>query len=145
MVKKFYRWMSIKEFQLFSAGVEIKGKKDHKSRTDSTGVCFLPEDFLVEADYGLDIHICPKASLCFLSGIVSDDVLVEFEADENLLKKGKGIYANPSTDLWDDYVSVEEYCIPAYSLDTFKAKRYFLLDNAWARDLGKGTWYAYNG
>lgn len=94
---RVFRFMSNKEFQLFTAGCEIIGKKSFNARTESSGICFL-----ASADFD------PTEAYDFLKGIVADDVCVEFEIPDNLLTESFGVY----------YIgAVTEYCMPSYSID----------------------------
>lgn len=47
----------------------------------------------------------------------ANSILVEFEVKNfKRLKVSEGMYANPYSDCWDDYIKVKEICIPSYSL-----------------------------
>lgn len=103
---KVYRWMSNEEFDKLTAGVPmINTNKFINCRTDSAGFCFLPEkvefDSLPSGDWSADPEHCvwdPASAYEFLNGIVSDDVLVEFEVSEEArerLHKGYGVYCDP--------------------------------------------------
>ena len=109
-----YRFMGKEEFSRFTAGVEIVGKHYHHARTTSHGVCFLPE-FPCEGDEG---YVPPEYCYDFLSGIVSGDVLVKFETDQELTHS-RGIYAAEN-----GRFAMDELCIPSYSRDNFTALAY---------------------
>ena len=89
---KFYRFMSMKEFNKMSSGVDIVGKKSFKARTTSTGVCFLSEHTLCKDDeHKATINV--EKAYDFLYGIVSDDIVVEFEARQEMTES-YGVYAS---------------------------------------------------
>lgn len=116
---KFYRYMSMKEFQKMSAGCDIFGKNSFKARTNSEGVCFLGENTLVD-----DRDFSPIQCYIFLNGIVSSDILVEFEAADGVeLEEAFGIYADPYGDYYD-CMSITEYNLPMYNRDIMRPVRY---------------------
>ena len=120
-MKKLYRYMSLAEFYKYSAGLEIIGKKHFKARTSSTGVCFLGEKTPAIGEsytYSFD----PEDCYGFLAGIVSKDVLVEFETEVEV-REGVGVYAEPQGGYWD-LMSIPEYSVDSYSRDTFRATAY---------------------
>ena len=114
---KLYRYMSFNEFHKYSAGLEITGKKFFRAATDNTGVCFLAEETRTDTGYTLS----PVDCYTFLSGIVSNDVLVEFETDAQV-RQSFGFYR----ELQDDFevMEAEGYCVDSYSRDTFRATAY---------------------
>lgn len=126
-MKKVYRFMSIEEFQLLAAGAELTNGVDHSghARTSSEGLCFLPSD-----------GYTPAQAHEFLSGIVSDDVVVEFSAPEGALSEGIGIYTDPCG-YYDDTIEVAEYSTPRYSRDTLRPLRYGVI----GRGGGPVDWY----
>ena len=135
---KFYRYMSLAEMSKLSWGLDIVGKKYFNARTDSEGVCFLSESTLVEdGEYSSDFSAidCYR----FLQGIVSPDMLVEFEAQVEL-EEACGVYANPFTSDWYDYISIKEYNLPIYNRDTMIPLRYTLGD-ASGKFTRKAIWY----
>ena len=77
-----------------------------------------------------------------MDGIVTDDVLVEFEADENLLQKTTGIYADPIFQEWDCYISIAEFCAMSYNRDDFIPLRYAIQDDFLSSNNIK--WYNFN-
>ena len=101
---KVYRYMSFKEFNTMILGIPVVHKKRaFRARTTSYGFCFLPET----TDFYVAEENCPSnshkfsysAEECyeFLDGIVSDDILVEFEVlDRFALSQGWGIYSDPT-------------------------------------------------
>lgn len=138
---KVYRYMSLKEFQKFSAGVTIEGKKFPHCYTDSVGVCFLPEkvegsgyDPLEDCFY--DVKLSPEKCFRFLGGIVSDEVLVEFEGEESLFTKSNGIYADVYGG--DGTMRIKELCIDSYNRDILTATGYYIFPTNQPED---GVWY----
>lgn len=79
------------------------------------GFCFLPEKVVCTRKESFDIKehrwitaksiVTPEYAWRFLEGIVDDDVLVEFEAPEELLQKTVGMYAD-----YDDHKKKLHYC-----------------------------------
>lgn len=76
-----------------------------------------------------------NAAMCytFLSGVVCDEVLVEFESSCQL-RKGQGTYADPNGDIWDMFslvgvqtIQVDEYYCREYDKNVMVPTR-FLLD-----------------
>ena len=123
---KYYRYMSFAEFVTILQGGTIESSgRCNRCRTTSNGVCFLGEHTDVKGhDY--------SAIDCFefLSGIVSEDILVEFEADL-MPMNGIGCYAIPEH-LCSDYaerfygkMSVQEYYVHSYSRSTFTPVAYY--------------------
>ena len=142
---KLYRYMSLAEFSKMLAGVDITGKRDFKARTASEGVCFLAETtvgtrscFYTEEDSVVEFS--PEWTIQFLEGIVTNDVLVEFETQEEV-EESWGIYADPLTDGWYDTICINEYCVPSYNRDTFIPLRYALVDED---HIYKTVWYPVN-
>lgn len=137
---KIYRFMSIEELNKLLAGVELVNESKHKgSRTSSEGFCFLPsltvvmvddysEKYLTEDGYEPKrVCFAPHKCLSFLSGIVSEDALVEFETTPNShIKTSWGTYADPTTDEWGAYIDIVEYCSPSYSRETLTPVKYAL-------------------
>lgn len=134
---KAYRYMSMKEFTKMSSGCSMTNLSTFNNcRTNSVGFCFLPEEVLCirfEDSYTMS----PEEALAFLRGIVSDDVLVEFEAPEECFQKSEGIYADPFGDYYDR-ILVEELCASEYDRDKFVPLRYAMVcyDGV--------TWYTFN-
>lgn len=140
---KVYRYMSWGEFNKMAAGLEIVGKRHYNANTTSTGICFLPETVTWSSFDGegyIDYSQRAEECLNFLSGIVSDDVLVEFEADSTRLTETCGQYADPCICEWGAYISITEYCAPSYSRDSIRPLRYALVDAI--RDTC--DWYGFN-
>lgn len=128
---RLYRYMSMKEFEKLSAGCDLVNKNHfQKCRTESEGFCFLSENC-----NGYD----PIHALAFLHGIVTEDILIEFEVDSKFITKSSGLYNDPSHDC--DFIEVVEYCTRSYNRDTFKPLRYCLPDFYNLKDT---TWYTFN-
>lgn len=140
-MRKFYRYMSFSEMQKLTSGMELVHKGRFHANTESEGFCFLSEKTKAkslhdENEYTFD----PTECYDFLSGIVSSDVLVEFYVNEDVsFKESYGIYADPNTYDWDDFIKATEYCIPSYGLNTFKPTRYAMFSSSREFD-----WYPWN-
>lgn len=119
---KVYRFMSFKEFNKMLAGVPIVGRKSFNARTSSSGICFLPEVVKFNSSDGEEYEFCPSACFCFLNGIVSSDVLVEFETDREF-QESYGIYADPCGSYYD-CICIRELCIPEYDREILIPLRY---------------------
>lgn len=128
---KLYRYMSFKEFHKLSSGCDLVNDNHfQKCRTESEGFCFLPA-----RSNGYD----PISALYFLHGIVTDDILVEFEVDNSLVTESEGVYNNPMpSDPYDDTMTITEYCTRSYNRDTFKPLRYCLPD---VSNLSSTVWF----
>ena len=109
---KYYRYMSFREFEALCAEENLVNPSVHKNcRTDSQGFCFLGENTTFETE-GTTYNFSPIQCYAFLDGIVSSDVLVEFNS-EKPLKKGCGVYASPFQD--DECIIIDEYSTAAYN------------------------------
>lgn len=136
---KVYRYMSLTEYNRMLIEEDIVGKSHFAAFTSSTGVCFLPEKVIGKDDDGETLEFTPVEAFGFLYGIVSEDLLVEFEvADgaEEQFKKSYGLYSNPIG--WDD-ISVEELCIPYYNREICNPLRYCVPGNYYGTDMP--VWY----
>ena len=120
---KIYRYMSKVEFNKMMSGKSIVGKKHHVAMTNSTGICFLPETVTFIVKDGRKISFDPVLCFDFLYGIVADDYLVEFETNESL-NCTYGRYADPTTENFGDFITVQELCIPEYNKLIVKPIRY---------------------
>ena len=145
---KFYRYMSLEELFKLSWGLDIVGKSYFNARTSSEGICFLGEHTLFdtngydcENDCDIVYHNDFSALDCyrFLMGIVCPDVLVEFEADKNILEESFGVYADPFGDYYDTIV-VTEYCTLMYNRDIMVPTRYTIGDSE-GKFTQKSIWY----
>lgn len=107
---KLYRYMSIYEFLKMSIGEEIQpiNNCSKTKRTNSKGVCFLGEKTFDSEDFQRQT---PEACISFLGGIVSNDILVEFE-----IKKLEDI-----SESFGEYASVDK--IPEYWLESYNKKK----------------------
>lgn len=110
---KVYRYMSNNEFNMLTAGCIISGAKSicNSCKTTSNGVCFIADNTDVD---GVDFD----ALKCydFLSGIVSNEVLVCMDIPEYKLNIGYGVYAHPFGGFFDT-VTIKEYYIDEYSIN----------------------------
>ena len=143
-MKKLYRFMSLKEAQKLSNGVKLVHVGHFNARTDSEGFCFLPEEVKFFFD-GEEVSLKPERCIEFLFGIVTNDVLVEFEISDSTfdaMHHGYGYYAVPDW-LTDEYYAtmcIDEFSTRKYSRDTFKPKRYAMVDDVY----GDAVWYDFN-
>lgn len=143
---KVYRYMSMKEFEKMSAGCVLENMNTFKDcRTESEGFCFLPQitKFEVCDEWEGEVftfEYTPEQCIQFLTGIVTNDVLVEFEVDKTLINASYGVYADPTYISGDDgIIEILEYCTKTYSRDDFIPCRYaFIIDN------NNVTWYNFN-
>ena len=120
---KLIRFMSTQEMRKYLDGEVLENHTNwsREARTESKGFCFFPAD----PD--------PESRLNYLSGLVSFDVVAEFEMlEETALKVSKGRYRDPDemlTDLCDmlmkpvKSMEVLEYSMESYSKDTLKLVR----------------------
>lgn len=128
---KVYRYMSLTEFKRMLWGENIVGKERFNAKTNSQGVCFLPERIKGSVEDGTNVEFDPIEAFWFLYGIVSGDVLVEFEAEEDSFNHTYGNYAEPNT--YQDMV-IGELCIPYYNRDICKPLRYCVPDLYYANE-----------
>lgn len=107
MSEKLYRYMSWYEFIKMSQGIKIQSLVDYSKikKTSSRGICFLGEKTLKGFLYGSDPIEKPEDCLEYLGGIVSNDVLVEFEiTDQALVNESMGTYKDGEhAEYWMDY------------------------------------------
>lgn len=121
---KLYRYMSIEEFVKISTGMDMKAYHSHfdKVATSSEGFCFIGETTHVPTIDGETIEFTPQECLQFLDSIVDAEVLVEFEADDEIdIKEGWGRYTNPFV---TEMMRVKEYSLMEYTEKTLIPKRY---------------------
>ena len=134
--------MSFEEFNNMSTGMDMYPRTwKHKAKTNSTGFCFLPEQVRMHDD-GDIVMLSPLDCLRFLRGIVSEDVLVEFEAPEAAFRQTEGSYASTFSDDWEAFCSIEELCCDSYNRDTFVPLRYMPEPDYWCA--AQREWYQYN-
>lgn len=141
---KIYRYMSFAEFQKMSTGMDMfPFRNNFQARTTSKGFCFLGEiTTFVSSYYGEDaqeISFSPEQCHQFLYGIVCDDILVEFEVDENLLQKTIGEYSDPIYE--ECNIIIDEYCTKTYNRDNFIPLRYAIQDGVYSHNF---VWYNFN-
>lgn len=118
---KLYRYMSNNEFQLLTSGMTLVNNNHFKNaKTNSNGFCFLGENIISSSGN----TYTPQQAYSFLSGIVTPDVLVEFEIDDpTILTNGYGVYAEPMG-YWGDCMTIPEYSINEYNIDIIHPLRY---------------------
>ena len=111
---KVFRFMSQEEFDKLQNGETLINTDNHKDlNTNSVGFCFMDcEDYSPESAYE------------FLDGIVSEDIVVQFEVDESLLTKSGGMYADPDGEWFLSRMWVDEYCCTSYNNKDFKLLSY---------------------
>lgn len=127
--------MSEEEFSKLTSGCDIVGRRAFQARTNSSGICFMRETVTVR---GVVLH--PEDYLAFLSGIVTDDVMVEFEC-KCAVNDTWGVYADPLSDAgWYDTFACDEVCVPVYNRETMVPLRYYI-PGRWGKE---GTWYTVN-
>lgn len=119
-MSKVYRYMSFNEFEALMNGIQLSNPKIRNWKTtNSCGFCFLAETtaFSVRNQDGIVQHYKLRAeNCCFLDGIVSNDVLVEFEVKDNsLLRKGFGVYWNPYYSGYEQTITIDEYSCHSYN------------------------------
>lgn len=127
---KLYRYMSINEFLKLMSGEKLTNtNKFSMNRTDSEGFCFLGEETAYQHGYDHDegqiLTYDALSCLQFLKGIVSDEILVEFNPSESAIKKlheGTGIYSDPQGD-YGDLICITEYSTTEYDKDAFNPNR----------------------
>ena len=136
---KLYRYMSLKEFSKFSAGCEmINNNHFTKNRTSSNDFCFLTEKTVISDEGEV---LTPSECITFLQGIVTNDVLVEFETTTDFkFNETYGIYINPFSTGWNDYISIKEISAEVYNKDILHPLRYGLVSDF----RGKVEWYNFN-
>lgn len=93
-----------------------------KMRTTSTGVCFLSEIVEGKTDFGEEVSYRAVDAYWFLMGIVSDDVLVEFEVTDDIFNHTYGNYCHAPFNDCD--MTIGELCTPFYNREICKPLRY---------------------
>lgn len=145
---KYYRFMSFEEFHKMGLGLPIVGHEFPDNRTMSSGVCFLGEWTLIESAIDERGNPVQYSALdcydAFLGGIVSSDVLVEFEVEDGIMSESWGIYADP-INYWDWYarISIVEYCTPYYDRELITPVRYCVDVDTYRRGTAP-VWYDYH-
>jgi len=134
--------MSIEEFLKMSKGLDMKPYNvSHYNLeiTNSEGFCFIGEKTIGESENGESFVFDPEESFSFLGPTVNDDILVEFEAPDDInIKEGYGKYHNPHDGA---IMTINEYSLMEYNKDIIKPVRFILCPNRW-RDLEEkiGDW-----
>ena len=124
---KVYRYMGMVEFNHMLWGADIIGRNSFENmRTTSDGVCFLTETVEGKTDFGEEISYSAVDAYWFLMGIVSDDVLVEFEVADDFFNHTYGNYCHAPFNDCD--MTIGELCTPYYNRDICKPLRYCVPD-----------------
>ena len=123
---KLLRFMSEAEFDSFMAGKILENDMDWSngiSKSGSKGFCFFP----VGEQYDP-----PERRLSYVSGVVSLDMAVIFEANRPL-KKSYGMYRDPDEKLPESLFDIlftppkmirqDEYCTTSYSEQMMRIRR----------------------
>ena len=76
----------------------------------------------------IDYCFDPVQCIDFLQGIVTNDVLVEFDADPEEVRETFGVYADPIGG-YDSLIDISEYCTISYNRDQFVPLRYALVED----------------
>ena len=129
---KVYRYMSRTEFTNLIHGMSLHNATVRDTfHSTSCGFCFLAEtttfttrDFEGEEQ---TYEYTPEECFYFLEGVVTEDVLVEFDVlDSKLLNCGEGVYMNPITVEYDYTISITEYSCHTYDRNVLRPLRYKL-------------------
>lgn len=127
---KIYRYMSYLEFLKMSFGLEIESseKTSYLFKTNLKGLFFLGEKTKFNSTELGEQEFSPEECLAFLSGIVTQEVLVEFETTSEVeLKQGEGTYADPYDFWWTHtQIDITEYAILKYNKRNIIPTRYIL-------------------
>lgn len=120
---KVYRYMSMNEFKKFVAGYTLtkneRGCRNRWSGELNPMFYFLPEVTNVgNMEWDRDFPAL-EAYRCFYGGIVTEDVLVEFETSV-VMEETSGNYL----DWYGDEVYADELCVPTYGRTRFIPLRY---------------------
>lgn len=124
-MEKVYRYMSLSEFSDMLKGLPIKSETNWKMKeksSSSIGICFLPESIVAYTDRGIETYD-PIFAYEFLSGIVSNERLVEFENHGVRFEKTSGVYADPFGSWWAR-IEVGELSTTMYNRDLLIPIRY---------------------
>ena len=121
---KLYRYMSFKEYEDVIKGKPMVNTNSFEGkRTNSKGFCFLGEKTQVEVYDEKIMDYSPLECFEFLKGIVSKEILVEFEVVpefEKNLKHGYGGYTNQYT---FQGMIIREFSVERYNKDVCVPKR----------------------
>jgi len=123
---KLYRYMSVEEFVKMSLGMDMQAYNFHfdQRASNSEGFCFIGERTFGKSQNGKTYEFTPEETLLFLSGIVNDEILVEFEVDDEIeIKSGYGKYANPYE---YETMQITEYSLMKYNKNMVRPVRYIL-------------------
>ena len=127
---KLYRYMSEEEFSALMNGEKMVNESTHSgAHTNSKGFCFLGDPVIICDELGMEKHrIAPLECLQFMEGIISTDLLVEFETNEDSVQlfEGYGFYDNPYNDFSTD-ILMAEYSTCEYDRNSLVPKRVIIL------------------
>lgn len=129
---KFYRYMSLEEFVKMSMGKNMQANYHQQfthNNTDSKGFCFLASTIVGKStrDNNKTYKFSAEESLKFLSGIVCDEILVEFE--ENDIVDGNWGYGIYNSFYDPDDMKINEYSLMEYNKSVLKPLRYVISPN----------------
>lgn len=130
---KLYRYMSIYEFLKMSIGNKIQPLSDYSKtkKTSSKGICFLGEKSFDSDDY---FRETPESCRSFLGGIVSKDILVEFELENpEDITESFGVY--------DTVGKIPEYWLESYDKNKITPLRYKIAKGS---SFEEDEWEEYN-
>jgi hypothetical protein len=130
---KVYRYMSSEELKKFQKGEEILPLIDHKASGKATDagkeLCFLPERILFKDSRGTLNTFTPIEAYEFMSGVVSDEFLIEFEVlNKAMFKEGSARYADPYGAFFDT-IRIKELRTNKYSNKELKIIKAFIPDS----------------
>ncbi|MFR2774847.1 MAG: hypothetical protein ACLTBR_03340 [Anaerostipes sp.] len=162
---KFYRYMSLEEFDKLTRGEELVNLENFAETKNSTavGFCFLPE-WTIASGYAEDVYTDEYEEMWYELDAVEmhsvlnttsifdeEKILVEFEGDKNLFHKSEASYVNPFTQTLDSGISVEELCATRYNRDILRPIRYAMANmfgvegnRKQYNDFNSVIWYAVN-
>ena len=129
---KVYRYMSREEFTKLINGTSLHNPtvRDTDYST-SCGFCFLAETTTF-VTFNFDgeeqtFEYTPEDCSSFLGGIVTEEVLVEFEVmDPQLLRSDFATYMNPISTEYEETIYITEYSCHTYDRTVLRPLRYKL-------------------
>jgi hypothetical protein len=117
---KLYRYMSGAELDTYKSGGYVVGRcRRNRDHGAYERVCFLGSVTAFTSyfqNHTENSQFMPERCYEFLSGIVSDEFLVEFEVTEPyFVIEGSGVYADPINGAWGATITITEYWMDRYS------------------------------
>lgn len=122
---RLIRFMGAREMCDYLIGRTLTNNTDWRGaggRSTSKGFCFFPADPPADT---------PEERLHYISGVVTFDRIMEFEAPDDLpgLRLSWGTYRNPDNKTaplpgLTNFVFVNEYCIESYNRDILPLIKY---------------------